>query len=199
MQKKIKLLCPRLNIVFTTGYADYHKDAFAMHASGYVEKPITPEKIEAELNELRYPVISQDEKKMRVRTFGNFEVYVDGKPIDFRYSKSKEMLAYLIDRNGALCSNREIMSVLWEDENHISYMKNSRADMIQTLKQCGQESVILRQWGKIGVDTSKIDCDYFAWNRGEISAINTYRGEYMSQYSWAELTHAMLEDEREWD
>lgn len=193
LAKKMKSLNPKINIIFTTGYAEYRKDAFELHASGYVEKPVTPERVLEELAELRHPVISRNAAKLRVKTFGNFEVYADGKPLDFRYSKSKEMFAYLIDRNGALCSNGEIMSVLWEDEDHISYMKNSRADMINTLKKCGHEDVVVRQWGRLGIDPEKIECDYFAWNKGDVRAINAYRGEYMNQYSWAEITHASLQ------
>lgn len=30
-----------------------------------------------------------------------------------RKEKVRELLAYLVDRNGAMCSNKEIMAVLW--------------------------------------------------------------------------------------
>ena len=53
LAKKIKLQNPQTNIIFTTGYADYMKDAFELYASGYVMKPITPEKIRRELDSLR--------------------------------------------------------------------------------------------------------------------------------------------------
>jgi hypothetical protein len=39
-----------------------------------------------------------------------------------------------------------------------------------------------------------VDCDYYDWKKGKPWAINAYRGEYMSQYSWAELTHGTLEN-----
>ncbi|MGN0415574.1 MAG: LytR/AlgR family response regulator transcription factor [Agathobacter sp.] len=42
LAKEIKLLNPQINIVFTTGYTDFMKDALEMHVSGYVMKPITP-------------------------------------------------------------------------------------------------------------------------------------------------------------
>lgn len=193
LAKQLKICKPTINIIFTTGYSTYQQAAFNMHASGYIEKPVTPAKVIFELNELRNPIEIVKNSKLLVKAFGNFEVYVDGIPLEFRYTKSKELFAYLIDRNGALCSNGEIMTSLWEDDNHVSYMKNSRADLMDVLKKNNVDDVIVRQWGKIGVLPKMIDCDYYDWLNNEMSAINSYHGEYMNQYSWAELTHATIE------
>lgn len=198
LAKRIKGIYPKINIIFTTGYSEYAGSAFSLHASGYVTKPITTEKIQNEIEELRYPVQVSDPSRLRVKTFGNFEVYADGKPLVFRYNKSKELFAYLIDRNGSLCTNNEIMNVLWEEaENpskHKSYMKNARADMIATLEAAGHDDVLVRQRGAIGVIPDKLECDYYDWLAGKASGINAYRGEYMMQYSWSEVTHGALEE-----
>ena len=53
LAKKIKMINPTVNIIFATGYGDYREIAFDMHASGYLIKPITPQKIQKELNDLR--------------------------------------------------------------------------------------------------------------------------------------------------
>jgi hypothetical protein len=37
------------------------------------------------------------------------------------------------------------------------------------------------------VDPDKIKCDAFDYEKGIVSAINSFRGEYMSNYSWAEF------------
>ncbi|MGL4546405.1 LytR/AlgR family response regulator transcription factor, partial [Eubacterium aggregans] len=44
LAKRLKVLHPTLNIIFTTGYSEYAGDAFSLHASGYIMKPITPQK-----------------------------------------------------------------------------------------------------------------------------------------------------------
>ena len=72
LAKKIKEIYPNRNIVFTTGYSEYAGEAFGMHASGYVMKPVTPEKIEKELGELRHPV-ETSKNRVSCRTFGNFD------------------------------------------------------------------------------------------------------------------------------
>lgn len=188
LAKRLKLKQPDINIIFTTGYSEYTVDAFALHASGYVMKPITSEKISREIADLRHPVEHLPSKRIRVQTFGNFEVFADELPMQLQYNKSRELLAYLVDRHGALCTNNEIMAVLWEDEVRSSYLKNLRSDLFAALSKVDSEDIIVKQRGKLGIVPEKIDCDYFDWLNGDAKAINAYKGEYMSQYSWAEMT-----------
>lgn len=196
LAKQLKAIYPRINIIFTTGYMEYTEEALELRVSGYVSKPITPEKLKRELEELRYPVEST-ENRLRVKTFGNFEVYTERGPLRFQNSKTKELMAYLVDRNGSLCTKQEIISVLWEDETdglcHNSYMNKIRADLIRTLKEEGYEDVLIAKRGILGIRPEKIDCDYFAYLQGATEGIRAYRGEYMTQYSWAEMTHGTLE------
>ena len=49
-------LQPRINIIFLTSHAEYMANAFALHCSGYLMKPLTPEKIRSEISHLRFPV-----------------------------------------------------------------------------------------------------------------------------------------------
>ena len=195
LAEEIKKRVSGINLIFASGFSGYTKDAFTVHASGYIMKPITAEKIKNEISNLRFP-IEKKEKILEVQTFGNFEVFVEKMPLPLKYNKSKELLAYLIDRNGALCSNNEIISVLWENDsdskNHISYLKNLRSDLAVALENYGFSDILVRAWGKIGIRKEGLSCDYYRWLEGNKEA---YRGEYMSQYSWAEYTNAMLMDD----
>jgi len=197
--KKLMEESPRLNIIFTTGYSDYALKAVEMHCSGYIMKPVTEEKVKLELEKLRYPVEGEmNYKGLYIRTFGNFEVFMDGKPLNFKYQKTRELLAYLIDRRGSLCRNNEIMSVLWEDEDdetsHSSYLKNIRTDLISTLSEYGLEDCVTRLRGGIAIVRDLVNCDYFDYLDGNITDLeHDFKGEYMSQYSWAEVTLASLE------
>ena len=184
LARKLKILTPRINIIFTTGYVEGKGAAMDLRASGYLMKPITADKVMREINNLRYPVEMQSTKRVVVKSFGNFEVYIDNTPARFQYTKTKELFAYLINRQGALCTNQELIAILWEDQIKNSYFKNVRADMLNVLPR----EIFIQQWGRIGVLPDKISCDYYDWEAGDISAINGYTGEYMSQYSWAEAT-----------
>lgn len=189
----MKLLHPDINIIFATGYVDYREDAFDMHASGYLMKPITTEKIRKELDNLRHPVPASAANRVRFHTFGNFEVFIDEQPVKFKYELTKEMLAYLVDRNGVYCTNGEIMAQLWGDEQHASYLSNLKKDLIDRFRQKGCQDVIDSGWNKLRIVTGKTDCDYYDWMAGKVYAINQYRGEYMAQYGWAEFTNAQMQ------
>lgn len=191
LAENLKLFHPDINIVFSTGYGHYRDAAFDLHASGYLTKPITPEKVKKELDNLRRPVRQQ--KRVRIRAFGNFEVYLDDKPINFKYSKTKEMLAYLVDRKGALCTNGEIMAILFEDDNgHEAYFRSLRKDLTDILEAADCSEIISQQRGRIGIIPETVDCDYFSWCAGKPTPGAAYQGEYMTQYSWGEYTNAML-------
>lgn len=187
----LKLHHPDINIIFSTGYGHYRNVAFDLHASGYLTKPITAEKVKKELENLRRPICKQ--KRVRIRAFGNFEVYLDGNPISFKYSKTKEMLAYLVDRKGALCTNGEIIAILFEEDiGHESYFRSLRKDMTDILETAGCSEILSQQRGRIGIVPELVDCDYFNWCNGQMSGVNAYHGEYMNQYSWSEYTNARL-------
>lgn len=192
LAKEMKLLFPKINIIFATGYDEYCEDAFGLHASGYLLKPITPEKVKKELADLRHPVIPETRKRVRFQTFGYFEMFVDEIPVSFYYDKTKEMVAYLVDREGTLCSNNEIMAILWQDEKRTSYLRHLKKDFIDTLKKLGCADIIVQGRGRIGFIMDKVDCDYYEWKKGSPYALNSYHGEYMAQYGWAEITNGSL-------
>lgn len=191
LAKKLKFLNPDVNIIFSTGFGSYRDEAFDLHASGYLIKPITTERVKYELENLRRPVAKA--KRLKILTFGNFEVLLNGAPLIFKYQKSKEMFAYLIDRKGAMCSTGELMAILFEDDSsHKAYYHKLRSDLIDTLTACGCESVLSQQRGLLGVTPEKLDCDYYDYLNGTVELSKLYHGEYMAQYSFAEITNAEL-------
>ena len=142
--------------------------------------------------------ISQKKPEITVNTFGNFEVFVNNRPIKFSRSKSKELLAFLIDRQGAGITNAEIASILYEDKGYNRSVKNQVQTVISglltDLRNEGIEDMIIRQWNHIAVDTSRFQCDYYDFLNKKKSAVNKFAGEYMSNYSWAEWTTGYLID-----
>ena len=194
LAKKIKKISPDTNIIFSTAYQQYAGEAFSLHASGYINKPLTVEKVKAELDNLRNPIEESEDKGLRIKAFGNFEVFYDGQPLKFKYSKTKELFAYLIDRNAAVVNIGEIKATLWDDdEDRSSYIKQLRKDLMDTLKSVGANDAIIVMRGGIGVIPSKVKCDFFDYLAGDAKGINSYHGEYMQQYSWSEMTHGSLE------
>jgi two-component SAPR family response regulator len=184
LAKKIKETNPSTNIIFVTAYDEYAMDALNLHASGYILKPVNANKVKAELNDLRYLDSKKKDKLVTVKCFGNFEVFARGEPLSFRRSKSKELFAYLVDREGASVTMGELNAILWE-EDHSAYLRNLVADIQNALKAAGVEGVFVKRHNECFVDVEKIDCDAYEYHKGNKEAIASYRGEYMAQYSWA--------------
>lgn len=184
LAKKLKKVNPLVNVIFVTAYDDYALEAYRIHASGYITKPVNESKIKDEIAGLRYQVSLQHTHKIQVKCFGNFEVFYDGQPLRFQRSKSKELFAYLVDREGAAININELNAVLW-DEDHKSYLRNLIADIQTTLASVNASDVFVKRYNECYVDIDKIDCDAYEYKRGNPDAIRMYRGEYMIQYSWA--------------
>lgn len=190
---KVKKASPKTNIVFVTGHEKFAYQAFQSHASGFVLKPATKEALQRELDNLRTPVEQERKGLIRVQCFGNFEVFdKDDHPIKFKRSKSKELLAYMIDRRGALCSIGELCSILFEDREEDRALKKQLRVFLSSLRddltQVGAANVFVKGWNAYGIDCALIDCDYLDYLKGDSHAINSFMGEYMIQYSWAEMT-----------
>lgn len=186
MAKRLTKINPDTNIVFVTGFTEYALDAFNLYASAYLTKPVTANAIVDAMNNLRHPVA---DRRVRFHCFGNFEAYCDNAPIRFSLNRTKELLAYLVDREGTECRRNEIIAVLFEDELNIEYYKKLRKDLIDTFAELGAEDVIVVSHGGLAVNKGKVECDYYDYLAGDRTEPPT---EYMTQYSFAEETLARL-------
>ena len=152
LAEKMKDKCPEIKIIFLTGYSEYAVDAYAIHASGYLLKPIGYDKLVAEidyvLGQVQAETVSAPSKtsdtRVRIETFGYFNILLDGKPVVFKRNKAKELIACLVDRQGKFVSRK--------------------------------------------------DCDLYRFLNKDRQAIESFRGEYMSSYSWASETEGFLSD-----
>lgn len=184
LAKKLKSIHPQTKVIFVTAYDNYALDAFKVHASGYVTKPVNVDKIKKELEQLEGLVELQPTKKIQIKCFGNFEVFYHGEPVKFAYQKSKEVVAYLVDREGSMVNINELNAVLWE-EDHKSYLRNLIADIKNSLTAINCGDVFIKRHNECAIDINKVDCDAFEYKKDNPDAVRMYRGEYMIQYPWA--------------
>lgn len=193
--KQLKQSSPRVNVVFTTGYSEYAIDACNMQTSGYLLKPVSAAKVRSALENLLYP-IEEKHYHVFIRTFGSFEVFVNDEIVHFGRSKAKEMLAYLVDRHGSGVSRKEIFAVLFGDDVYDhgkqAYLTNIIRELQRSLDEAGVPNILKRKYNSYAIDTSTFTCDLYNYENGDVAAVNSFRGEYMLQYSWAEDTLATL-------
>lgn len=195
---RMKDVHPAMNVVFITGHSQYASDAFRMHASGYVPKPVNAEIIRREMEALRYPPASPAQsQRVYVQCFGSFAVYVQGALLHFTKGKPKELLAYLVHKNGAGITAAEIASILWEDKVYDrstrSQVQTVVSQLMAILRGAGIEDIITKKWNSIAINKAVVACDYYAFLDGDPWAINVYLGEYLTNYSWAESAVMQLQ------
>ena len=191
LAEKILAARPGCKIVFCTGYEEYAIPAFKLHASGYLMKPISADDVQGEIDNIKG--VRAQEKQLTVKCFGDFEVYAKNEKVVFKRLKTKELFAFLVDRKGAGMTARQICAVLFPDDiddtKNSAYLRQLVMDLKNTLKAVGAENVLCHETPCYRVDTSLLKCDYISYLE---TGKPEFHGEYMTQYSWAEDTCAML-------
>ena len=192
LAEKLLELQPQCKIVFCTGYKEYAVSAFQLHVSGYLMKPITVEAVQKEIDYIKG--VKATEKLLTIQCFGNFEVFYNGEILPFKRKKAKELLAVLIDRNGSGMTAKQICAILFpndvDDTKNAAYLRQLMLDLKNTLKMIRAEHVLRHDTPYYRIDTNLVKCDYLSFLE---TGRPEFRGEYMTQYSWAEETCAMLQ------
>lgn len=206
LARQLKSIYPQVTLFFCTAYSEYALDAFGLFAKGYLMKPVEAHEIERVLDEMVTDWRMEPAglpRDIRIQTFGHFEVFVDGVPVTFEREKSKELLAYLVDRHGSSVTTEQIASVLWEDETYDRKLKNRTTTTVTSLKNsltaAGAEDILIKTWNHLALDITKIKCDAYDYEKWDAVAVNSFHGEYMTNYSWAEFTtgkYVKMEAER---
>ena len=193
---RIKDISPDTAIIFLTGYAQYALEAFSVHASGYLLKPVSKEALENDINYFLSSKANAKKNEVRIETFGSFEVYINDEQVKFSMAKCKELLAYLVDRNGGSVTRAELASILWEDRIYDRKLQKQLDVYIRALRKTLEEqdisNILEMSRGTLRVVPKNFECDLYSFFEGDINAVNSYRGEYMSSYSWASITEGAL-------
>lgn len=188
---------PKVKLIFITASHDDMQDALNLQADAYLTKPYSAASLKFSLEKVKQCVKKEPKKRIFAKTFGHFDLYVDNKPVMFHSAKAKELLAYLVDREGGTVCSDQIIGTLWEDRPNDEYTQNLCSKVVGTLRKelskYQAEDLLVSHRGVRRIDTTLLDCDLYQLLRGEERAEEQYLGEYMMEYSWAESRMASLE------
>lgn len=126
-----------------------------------------------------------------IRTFGYFEVFLNGEAIPIQNVKAKELLALLVDRRGGFVSPGDIISCLWENEpvNKVTLARCRKVIMLlrNALSEYNLEDLIESKKGLRRLNTGMAHCDLYNYLSGKPEYAHLFNGVYMLNYSWGEL------------
>lgn len=191
LAKELIKINPKMLIVFISGYAfnkEKIKATIGDNLLGFCDKPYQAEVLEKYMLQIK----NQDEQEqVYIQTFGSFTIFKNNHPISFKSKKSEELLALLIDRNGASISMGEVICNLWPDYN-LEKSKILYRDAVwklrKTLKENNLEKLVEFQRAMLYVN--KIyPCDYWEFLGGNYKQ---YNGEYLTSYTWSINTQTKL-------
>ncbi len=192
--RKIQLIRPDCNIVVLSADAGHALEALQVYVSAFLLKPFGEEKIEEAMNHLRNPIRQVD--ALRIRCFGYFDVFYNGKALLFTREKAKELLAYLVDQTGHVCSDGELIDALWEEsrdpEKCKNYLRVLTSELRIMFSELGYDNILLRKNKQWAINPGVFYCDYYQLLAGSEEAYLSFHDEYMLQYSWAETTAGKL-------
>ena len=183
-------------IVFATAHPKFAVDALRMKADYIIFKPFDREDI-ADVMERAKLLRRRQNKRFYFRTFGAFDMLVDGEPVRFRSAKAKELMALCLYRQGCPVSIHEIVECLWDGEtagaDSTGYRRTIK-ELTDTLRDCAAEELILRARGSLQLRLELVDSDYQRFLDGDQDAICRFQGSFLNQYSWAEpMVYTLLE------
>ena len=140
--------------------------------------------------------IPGNNSRIWIRTFGSFDVFVNGVPIRFTSAKSKELLAVLVDRRGGSLSAEEAISYLWEDKpadkQVMSNYRKVAMRMHETLDEYDIGDLVINNKGVRSLNMAVADCDLYKFIVKDKTCTDCFHGQYMQNYSWGERTLATL-------
>ncbi|MBQ8947417.1 MAG: response regulator [Lachnospiraceae bacterium] len=189
---------PGLIIIYVTAYSDYAMNAWNLGVDGYLLKPASIDDVRTLLDNIfaKRGMNVKNSGRLEVRCFGKFEVFYNGEIVNFKRSRAKEMLAYLICARGARVTSGELCGVLWEDASALqrkkTYIRQYAQSMREAFSQLGIEDVLVHNRDAYAVNTELVDCDYYRYLNGETDQ-DEYIGEFVSQYEWSELINPFVD------
>lgn len=196
LARRLRLSRPEMVIIFVTAHPEYAADAIQAKADFVVFKPYEREDILDALERARL-LSERQKKRIRFRTFGHFDMFVDGRLVRFKSSKAKELLALCVSRMGGEVTIYEMVDILWPgtEEHGLGYRTTIKA-LKDTLREMDAERLLKRRRSVLCLDTNEFDCDLMDFKAGKAEAINAYHGEFMQQYDWARTMAASLSAEK---
>lgn len=142
-----------------------------MFPSGFLTKPVDEKDIRHALEHLRYP-IEENSAGLVVRC-EPFAVFYNDSPLVFKSEITNELFAYLVHKNGTLCTNGELLGVFWEgNPDKDGRLRQIVMDIRSALNDVCAGNVLIKKYGRIGLDTSAYTCV------GELSSISGQFGWY---------------------
>lgn len=186
----LRELYPDIIVIFISAYERYAIESMKVRKADYfLLKPYTGDEVLEVLERARL-LSARQRKRVRIHTFGSFEVFADDAPVKFTSKQAKELLAVLVDHAGEPVSAEEAFDVMWENLSYThtegGRYRKALSKLQDTLRSAGIENILSYFPHSRAIRREMVECDYYDMLAEQPDAISAYKGVYMKQYTWAE-------------
>jgi len=153
-----------INIVFVSAFNQYASEAFEAQAVDYILKPICEDRFIKTLKRLRKNINLKPIQKPYIQCFGGFEVFINDVASVWKNSKAKEMLAFLIHKDGVPAGWEQIASEIWPEFNTEKAQANFHATtylLRKRLSELGISNIIENGRGCYRIIKEQVDCELY--------------------------------------
>ena len=134
--EKLRELNPKIVLVFFIEHTEYILEALRIKADGYMIRPYTMEDLTWTMGNAK--LLSRRQKKPAyIRTFGRFDLFINGELVIFSNKKAKELLALCVDNKGGVVTMEEAVDKLWENRLYDEKVKNLYRRAVMDLNKNG--------------------------------------------------------------
>ncbi len=180
---------PDLKIVFYTGYTideEPLRKRFSSNLLGFAYKPLNIGEFLYFLGQMR---LNEQHMKIEFCMYGIFDVFVNGKKLDFYSAKAKELLALLVVFKGRSVSKNLIIEHLWmneEKKNVEALYRDARWKLRDILNTYHIGYILSSGKGDLSliIDDSII-CDYWIKKEEKEAVKDTINDILLVEYDWA--------------
>ena len=185
--RKLKQLCPEMVIFYATGYDEYIRDAMLdVGADFYLLKPFSDQQLTDAFTRAMRLTVGRGQR-VRIQTFGRFELFIDDRPITFTSRKAKELLALCVHRRGAVVTMEEAVKTLWPSHSYNESVKTLYRQAAGYLRKLFDQEDVSAMFttirGGCGIGADKVSCDLYDFLRERHK--DKFTGAYMADYPWA--------------
>lgn len=193
LSANIKKNYPAVSVAFIAQDEQYVAAGLELGIVKYVTKPLEQQLIVNLMSNLWKR--KRPEKRVKIRTLGYFDVYIDNELIYFSNAKAKELLALLVDRRGTV-SMETAVAILWENHCYDQNVKQLYRKAVSYLRHLFEQyhaDIFVSNRGHCYVRINDFTCDYYQLLQGDEEVIAQFNGEYMFEYPWAEGTLVQIQ------
>jgi len=165
LSEQILNINENINIIFVTAFNQYAMEAFELQAMDYILKPLTEERLNKTVKRLlKTKGVVAEVVKPFIQCIGCFEVFIKGKAIHFKNSKAKEILAFLIHKEGVPVNWEKVADAVWPDYDSEKAQTNFHANtylLRKRLAEAGISQILENSRGNYRIITEEVSCDFY--------------------------------------